>query len=89
MDDFARIKYVKRLLNRYTSKGNLQIRLLINHLVSIYNVFDFGCANEMLFFRCEKASHPALRALLAFLNYLPPEATGKVDRKVVNKLAKL
>jgi len=86
MEDFARIKYVKRLLNRYTKSKNLQERLLVNHLVSIYNVFDIACANEMLFFRCDKSSHPALRGFLGFLNYLPPESSGAIDQNVVNRL---
>jgi len=89
MEDFARIKYVKRLLNRYTNKGNLQERLIVNHLVSIYNVFDIACANEILFFRCDKSSHPALRAFLQFLNYLPEDSKGRIDAKVTKKLASL
>ena len=51
LEDLARIKYVKRLLNRYVSGGNLQERLIVNHIICIYNVFDIACANQMLFYK--------------------------------------
>jgi hypothetical protein len=66
--DIAKFKYVKRLLNRYERTGVVQERLLINHLILIYNVFDSAAATEILFNRCEESTWPALKSCLLFLN---------------------
>ena len=88
MDDLARIRYIKRLLNRYVTDNDCQCRLILNHIITFYNVFDIACANEMLFFRCEKESWPALKAFLVFLNYLPEDYMVDVEVDV-NVLALL
>ena len=66
--DIARFKYVKRLLNRYHRTGVVQERLLINHLILIYNVFDSAAATEILFQRCDEETYPALKSCLIYLN---------------------
>lgn len=78
LEDLAHVKYVKRLLNRYVRDNDLQERLILNHLISIYNVFDIGCANEMLFYRCERETWPALKAFLLFLNYITDEVMPEI-----------
>ena len=37
-DDLNRFKYLKRLLRRYSSSGDLQERLILNLIIVIYNV---------------------------------------------------
>jgi hypothetical protein len=90
-EDLARFKYVKRLLNRYENKGDLQERLIVNHLISIYNVFDIDAANEMVFFKCDKKTWSALKSFLVFLNYLPYDVMTEIscDKDVELKLQNL
>ena len=40
-EDLNRVKYVKRLVNRYTGNEDkkLSVRLILNHIVIIFNVF--------------------------------------------------
>ena len=38
-DDMKRFKYVKRLLRKYKDSGELKERLILNHLIVIFNVF--------------------------------------------------
>jgi len=78
-DDLARIKYVKRLLNRYQRTGIAQERLVVNHVISIYNVFDIAAANQLLFFKCEENTWPALKAILSFLNYITPDFKPEIS----------
>lgn len=70
-EDIARFKYVKRLLRRYNQSGDLQERLILNHLIIIYNVFGIEAANKMLFHKIEEELWPALKTFLIFLQYLP------------------
>ena len=49
-DDLKRFKYLKRLFNRYKETGELKERLILNHLIVIYNVFGPMPATRLLFF---------------------------------------
>jgi hypothetical protein len=90
-DDLARFKYVKRLLNRYLKNNELQERLVLNHIISIYNVFSIAAANTMIFYKCEESTWPALKAFLEFLNYLPSDFKPEVesDLAVQSKLEQI
>lgn len=90
-DDLARFKYVKRLLRRYKQTGEIQERLVLNHLIVIYNVFGIEAANRMTFFRLESELWPALKTFLIFLQYLPENEKVEipVDTTIANILRKL
>ena len=49
-DDLKRFKYLKRLFNKYKEGGELKERLVLNHLIVLYNLFEEG-ATRMLFFK--------------------------------------
>ena len=89
--DLNRFKYLKRLLKRYTQNNDLQERLILNHIVVIYNVFGIAPANKMMFYRMEKEYWPAIKTFLIFLNYLRDDELVDVplDQTIVNKLRNL
>jgi len=90
-DDLARFKYVKRLLRRYQQSGDLQERLILNHLIIIYNVFGIPAANRMCFYRIEEELWPALKTFLVYLNYLPENERVEIplDQNIVSTLRKI
>ena len=45
-EDLARFKYVKRLLRKYLETGDIKERLVLNHLIAIYNVFSIQAADR-------------------------------------------
>jgi hypothetical protein len=47
-DDLKRIRYLKRLFRKYKQTGELKDRLILNHLVVLYNVFVPEAATRML-----------------------------------------
>ena len=69
-EDLNRFKYVKRLLSRYELHDDLQERLILNHLIVIYNVFGIENANKMIEFKVEQIHYLYLKPFLVFLNYL-------------------
>lgn len=89
--DLARFKYVKRLLNRYVKKGDLQERLILNHIISIYNVFSIDAANTLIFYKCSEDTWSALKTFLIFLNYLPQDFKVEVpiDEFIATKLREI
>lgn len=69
--DVLRVKYIKRLINRYSRTGEVAPRLLLNHVIGIYNVFEAPSIAALLFFRADKKSWSALKTVLEYLNLMP------------------
>lgn len=68
-EDLKRIGYVKKLLTKYKTSGVVNERLVLNHLIVIYNCFGKNATN-MLFFKL-KGFHEILKPFVEYLNYLP------------------
>jgi hypothetical protein len=71
-DDLKRFKYLKRLFNRYEKTGDPNERLIINHLILLYNVFG-NATTRMLFFKLEEKYWSNLKTFLVFLDRIPEE----------------
>ena len=67
-EDMNRVKYLKRLLRKYKSSGVLRERLILNHIIIFYNIFEPIPASRILFSRIEKDLHPYLKTFIVFLN---------------------
>ena len=80
-DDLKRFKYLKRLFNRYEKTGEPNERLIINHLILLYNVFG-KATTEMLFFKLEEKYWTNLKTYLVYLNRMPLEEVYSQGIKV-------
>jgi hypothetical protein len=69
-DDLNRFKYLKRLFNRYEESGDLKYRLILNHLIILYNVFGPIATTRMLFFKLRE-QYKFLKPFLVLLGYMP------------------
>ncbi len=68
--DLKRLMYIKKLIIRYVNNNDLKERLLLNHIIILYNVFgDF--ATKMLFFRIEEKYWNVLATFLIYLRRMP------------------
>lgn len=81
-NDLKRLGYIKRLLGRYRATGDIKERLIINHLVVLYNVFGVDAATNMLFFKIQDKFWPQLKPFLVFLNYMPEQVRQR--NRVIN-----
>ena len=70
-DDLKRFRYLKRLFRKYTAGKGLKERLIVNHLVVLYNLFGPEATTRMLFFKIEKKYWSQLKTFLIFLNVMP------------------
>lgn len=88
-EDLKRFLYLKKLFNRYTYEGELRERLILNHLIVLYNVFG-NSLNEMLFLKIEEDHWPALKPFMVYLNRFE-ELTNEIplDQNVVDKLREI
>ena len=86
--DLKRIKYIKRLFHKYEKTGEVKERLLLNHMILIYNVFEKDPCTHMLFFKVNSKHHSILKTILDYLNYIPKdyESDVEIDIKLRDKL---
>jgi hypothetical protein len=90
-EDLSRFKYLKRLLRRYEVDGDLQERLIINHLIVLYNVFGIEATNRMLMFKIPESRLTYIKPFMLFLNYIRDTDLIDVpmDDRIVERLRNL
>lgn len=95
-DDLKRFKYIKRLIIKYKERGELKERLILNHIIILYNVFG-PAATRMLFMRLD-GYHQYLKPFVVLLGQMPETiVTNKtyfssdipMDPKIVEILRKI
>ena len=72
-EDLNRVKYIKRLFFRYDNTGELKVRLLLNHIIILTNVFGNEGATRILFHKSEEKYYGYIKTFLKYLNSLPEE----------------
>ena len=82
-DDLSRILYIKRLLKKYYSTGVLKERLVINHIIVLYNVFGIEAATRLLFMRLDDKDYTVIKPFLIFLNFLPEVVYGIYGKNIL------
>jgi hypothetical protein len=86
--DIDRFKYLKKLLKRYYDRGDLQERLILNHIIIIYNCFTLDASTKMIFHKMPPEYWPTLKTFLLYLNYIKDDELNSVscDPYVIRKL---
>lgn len=74
-DDLNRILYLKRLLTKYYITGVLKDRLVLNHIIILYNVFGLE-ATRMLFLKLDERDLEVIKPFLMFTKVLPEVVQG-------------
>jgi len=68
-EDLKRFQYLRKLFGRYRHEDELKERLILNHLIVLYNVFGPSATN-MLFMKLREF-HEYLKPFVVYLNYMP------------------
>lgn len=82
--DLKRTKYLKRLFRRYKITKTLKERLILNHLILLYNVFGAEPATRILFFRIDEQDYDVLKTFLTYLNYMPDRVKGINGKDIIS-----
>ena len=72
-EDLNRIKYIKRLINRYYETGDLSDRLLMNHIIVFCNVFTINIGIKIMALKLEYKYWPVIKPFLVKLKYILPD----------------
>ena len=77
-DDMKRFKWIKRLLNKYKNSGDLNVHLLLNHFIILYNIFG-EATTPLLFFRIDRDLWNILKTFLVYLQRIPEYPHSALD----------
>ena len=90
-EDLKRFEYIKRLVNRYLETNKLAERLILNHLIVVFNSFGHEAALEILKLKMNDKHWPIVKPFLIFLKYTRnDQLTGiSQNREVVEALRKI
>jgi hypothetical protein len=95
-EDLKKFLYIKKLFTRYKKNDELKERLILNHLIVLFNLFG-EAALKMLFYKIEKEDWNLLATFLIYINKLPENVPGtmlvssdfRLDEKIISELRKI
>lgn len=87
-EDIKRFKYLKRLFRKYRATGELKVRLILNHIIVLQNVFGVEACVTLLLYKIDVKHWSLLKTLLTYLDYLYPDELNSIDEddKIKNLL---
>ncbi len=88
LDDMKTFKYIKRLINKYNDKNELNSRLILNHIICLSNVFGVTPTVNMLKYKINLENHDILNAFLLYLEYVRVEDVSVLDLNLYTTLKK-
>jgi len=95
-EDLKKFVYLKKLLSRYKKDNELRERLILNHIIVLYNVFG-DAATNMMFYKIDKSCWDTLITFLVYLERMPEELSEysvklsdyMLDEQVISSLRKI
>lgn len=98
-DDLKRIKYIKKLLTRTDVDPINRCKLILNHIVILYNVFGSEATPIILFYSINSERWSYIKTIFVYLNIMPDklhindncivDSDIKLDEDLVNILRKI
>jgi hypothetical protein len=83
-EDMKRLNYLKRLFRRYQKHGEMRERLILNHIVVLYNIFGPEPLTRILFYNANKDDYSILKTYLLFLNLMPEKIRGINGKDIIS-----
>jgi hypothetical protein len=78
-EDLQKFVSIKKALN----KEDHNPRMVLNYIITLFNVFEWDVCVKLLFMRIDKEKWPELKTYLVFLNFMAEEIID-LDVKSVN-----
>lgn len=83
-DDLKRFSYLKRLFSKYKAGKVLKERLIVNHIIVLYNLFGPEATTRMLFLKIDSRYWSQLKTFLVFLNIMPVGFEARQQDKILS-----
>lgn len=79
-NDINRLVILKKAFKRYDTTGKINIRLILNNIIIIINIFGVEAANIILFYRLGEKYYPHIKTILEFIDcYIENNITKDYD----------
>lgn len=75
LEDFARVKFLKRAFRKARKSGKINPQIILNHLVVLRNTMGPNVV-RILFFKVDQEDWSSLKTYLSFLSLLPRKIHG-------------
>lgn len=83
LEDLKRIKYIKKLITRYIEAGELKERLILNHIIVLYNMFGAEHLCRILYLKLGDYFQ-YIMPFLILLNVLPSKLYNIRNETVID-----
>ena len=83
VEDLNRLKYIKKLLTRYSENGDLKERLILNHIVILNNCFGPDVTCKILYLKL-KPQMKYIKPFLLLLQILPDKIYNVGDEDYID-----
>jgi hypothetical protein len=83
LEDLNRIKYIKKLITRYTENGDLRERLILNHIIVLNNCFGPEACCKIFYLNL-KPQMKYIKPFLILLNILPDTLYYVGEEKIID-----
>ena len=70
-NDYNIIRCVNRLFVKRSLGKEVNPRVILNHVLTAFNVFDPKACVELFFLKIDPRFHSEIKTFISFLNYLP------------------
>lgn len=95
-EDLKKFLYLKKLFTRYKKNDELKERLILNHLIVLFNLFSDAAVN-MLFYKIDKEDWGILATFLVYIQRMPEIVPGTatkstdliLDQRIITELRKI
>lgn len=84
-DDFNKLVTIKRSFTKFVLGCNVNIKLLVNNIISFYNVFEHHAATALIEYKLESDQKEKMNAFLMFLSF-PMIQNFDVDNEIIMTL---
>ena len=69
-DDLRKAQYARKLATKIVNGKDVNIRLLVNHVILFFNVFEVKAAKELMLFHCNDSEKRVFKTIFEYLAYL-------------------
>ena len=82
-NDMKILTYIKRLTRKYINSGSVKERLLLNHIITLQNLFTNVGACRLMIFYCDEKAYPVIKTIMLYLSTLP-DSIPDIDLKSID-----
>lgn len=72
-EDLRKAQHARKLATKIVNGKDVNIRLLVNHVILFFNVFEATAAKELLLFHSNDAEKRVFKTIFEYLSYLNTE----------------